>query len=157
MKATREELCLFHYSDLTHKGYWKVFLHWRVFYKFAEKQVCPICGSKCWHMLLGSRVHSSFSPIIFSTSTSHHHSYVAKPHISFWPMLSLRTWPLRWSLTEMQLLHLFQSKIFMLPAPILLLFQCPMSQQVPHCERHVPLLFLYFLWCCRWNPRPWIC
>lgn len=30
-----------------HKGYWKVFLPWRVFYKFAEKQICPIWASKC--------------------------------------------------------------------------------------------------------------
>lgn len=31
----------------------------------------------------------------------------------------------------------------MLPAPTLLLFQSPVSQQVPHCESHVPLLLLY--------------
>lgn len=147
MKATREELCLFHYPDHT-KVTEKCFFREEYFINLQKSKYVPSVLPSACHVLLGPRVHCSFSPIIFSTTTSHYHSYAAKSHISFWPILSPRTWTLLWSLTEVHLLHLFQSEIFMLPAPTLLLFQCPVSQQVPHCESHVPLLLLYFFfWC----------
>lgn len=75
MKATREELCLFHYPDVTHKGYWKVFLQWRVFYKFSEKQICPICASKCLtHVFRTQGSRLLFTYYLF-------HVYITSPFI----------------------------------------------------------------------------
>lgn len=75
MKATREELCLFHYPDVTHKGYWKVFLQWRVFYKFSEKQICPICASKC----LTHAFRTQGSQLLFTYYLFH--VYITSPFI----------------------------------------------------------------------------
>lgn len=124
--------------------------------KFAEKQICSICGSKCLTHAFRTQGSRLFFTYDLSTSTSHHHLCCQASHLFLAHLVSTHLNSALIS-TEMQLLHLFQSEIFMLPAPTLLLFQCPMSQQVPHCESHVPLPLLYFLWCWRKNPRPWIC
>lgn len=69
MKATSKELCLFHYPDLTHKGYWKVFLQWRVFTNLQKSKYVPPVVLSAWQMFSGSRIQCSLLwPIIFSTS-----------------------------------------------------------------------------------------
>lgn len=47
------------------QGYWKCFLQWRVFVNLQKSKYVPSVVPSAWHVLLGPRVHGSFSPMIF--------------------------------------------------------------------------------------------
>lgn len=148
MRATREELCLFHYPDLTHKGAWKGFLQRRVLTNLQKSKY------KCLTHVFRPRVEY-FDQVTFSTSNLTSPFICCKDSPLYLAhLVSAYLNSLPWTPTEIQLLDLSQSKILMFPLNMVLIHRS-LSQQsstgATLWKSSSMFLCLSFIF---WNPRP---